>query len=157
MAVRALVARFLFLITFFSVPAFGLAQSGHADIDKSIDINIGDHVKFQQVMSGLQHAVAKHDAAAVATLVSYPITINPRTKQAMSIRTPQAFIANYDKIITPPIANVIEKQKYEDLFVNYKGAMFGLGEVWIIGICRDKTCKQTDIKIMTIQSTTDHK
>jgi uncharacterized protein YyaL (SSP411 family) len=133
--------------------AIAAAQSSHADIDKSISDNIGDPAKFQQVMTALKQAVEKHDAAAVAALVSYPITVDPRTKTAVRVRTPQAFVARYDKIITPHIADVIEKQKYEDLFVNYQGAMFGTGEVWIAGICKDKACKQSDIKIKTIQNT----
>lgn len=29
----------------------------------------------------------------------------------------------------------------------------GLSKVWIVGICKDKECKQTDIMIMTIQNT----
>jgi hypothetical protein len=139
-------------ILFLSV-AISSAQSAHPEMDKSISDNVGDPAKFQAVLTSLKQAVERHDVAAVAALVSYPITINPRTKTAMSIRTPQAFIARYDQIITPHIADVIEKQKYEDLFVNYQGAMFGSGEVWIAGICKDKACKQVDIKVRTIQNT----
>ncbi|MCU1226701.1 MAG: hypothetical protein JWQ42_4794 [Edaphobacter sp.] len=135
-----------------------IAQSSRADIDKSIDTMLGDHVhsEVQHLVTDLQQAVAKHDAAAVAALVHYPIKINPGTRP-FTIRTPQAFIARYDRIITPAIATVIQRQKYEDLFVNYKGAMFGNGEVWITSTCIDKACKQTDIKIGTIQSTANRK
>ncbi|PSH68459.1 DUF4087 domain-containing protein [Phyllobacterium brassicacearum] len=31
--------------------------------------------------------------------------------------------------------------------------MFGDGEIWIDGVCRDNTCKNVDIKVATIQST----
>ncbi len=31
--------------------------------------------------------------------------------------------------------------------------MIGDGEVWITGFCRDKSCRQSDIKIGTIQDT----
>jgi len=129
------------------------AQDSHPDVDKSISNNVGDPAKFQAVFTGLKQAVQQHDASSVAALVSYPITINPRTKQAISVRTSQTFIARYDQIVTPHIADVIEKQKYEDLFVNDQGAMLGSGEVWIAGICKDKACKQVDIKVRTIQNT----
>jgi hypothetical protein len=122
-------------------------------INQSIASNIGDPAKFRIVMTSLQQAVAKHDSNAVAALVSYPITINPGTRTPMRIRTPDAFVTSYDKIITLHIADVVKKQRYEDLFVNAQGAMFGNGEVWITGICRDKTCSQTDIRIRTIQNT----
>jgi hypothetical protein len=130
-----------------------LAQSSYADIDKAITDNIGDPAKFQAFFADLKEAVQKHDADAVAALVNYPITVNPRTKAAKRVRTPKAFVAGYDSIITPHIADVIEKQKYEDLFVTYRGAMFGSGEVWVGGICKDKVCKQTDLRIITIQNT----
>jgi hypothetical protein len=130
-----------------------IAQTSQAKIDKAVSANIGDPAKFQQTMSDLQQAVANHDAPAVAAMVSYPITIDPRTQRAVMIRTPQAFVARYDRIITPHIADVIEKQRYEDLLVNSQGAMFGSGEVWIAGICKDKNCTQSDIRIKTIQNT----
>jgi hypothetical protein len=122
-------------------------------INQSIASNVGDPAKFRAVMTSLQQAVAKHDSNAVAALISYPVTINPGTRTPMRIRTPDAFVTSYDKIITPHIADVVKEQRYEDLFVNAQGAMFGNGEVWITGTCRDKTCTQTDIKIRTIQNT----
>jgi hypothetical protein len=150
--VARLINQFTLALAILAVPALATAQNAQADIDKSVAANLGDPAKFRQVMTSLQQAVAKHDASAVAALVSYPITINPRTKKALRIRTPKAFVASYDKIITPHIADVIQKQKYEDLFVNYQGAMFGSGEIWIAGICKDKQCKQSDIRIRTIQN-----
>jgi hypothetical protein len=128
-------------------------QPDTAAIDQSVSTNIGDPTKFREVMATLQLATRKHDAAAVAALVSYPITVDPHTPHSITVRTPSAFVTRYDHIITPRIAEIIGKQKYEDLFVNYQGAMFGDGEVWIAGICRDKTCSQTDIRIKTIQNT----
>jgi hypothetical protein len=142
-----------FVAAFMALLSVAALAQNRADIDKAIETNIGDPVKFHDAFICLQHAIEKHDAAAVAALVSYPITVNPKANKAMRIRTPQAFVASYDKVITPHIAEVIEKQKYDELFVNYQGAMFGSGEVWLTGICKDKECKQTDIKIKTIQNT----
>jgi len=155
--VTALAALALAMLTAPGIAAAQNSQADQGDIDKSITANVGDSAKFHQVMTSLQQAVAKHDAAAVAALVSYPITVNPHTKRAVRIRTTKAFVASYDKIITPHVADIIEKQKYEDLFVNYQGAMFGSGELWIAGICRDKECKQSDIRIKTIQNTSTHR
>lgn len=124
-----------------------------ASVDQSITTNVGDPAKFRELMTALQQGIQKHDASAVAALVDYPIDINPHTKQVLHIRTPAAFIAQYDSIVTPHIADVVSKQKYEDLFVNDQGAMFGSGEIWIAGICKDKACAQSDVKIRTIQNT----
>lgn len=122
-------------------------------IDQSVSANLGDPTKLRETIATLKQAVNQHDAAGVAAMVSYPITINPHTPNAIRIRTPQDFVAGYDKIVTRHIAKVVEDQKYEELFVNYQGAMFGSGEVWLAGICKDKECKQTEIKIRTIQNT----
>ena len=121
-------------------------------LDKSIDLSVGNHVKVQQLLTTLQQAVAKHDAATVASLVHYPIKVNPG-KKPFTIKNEKAFVKDYDSIITHDIQDAILKQKYENLFVNSQGAMIGGGEVWITGFCRDKSCKQSEIKIGTIQDT----
>jgi hypothetical protein len=137
-------------------PTLTAAQTSSAAsttaLDKSIDLSVGNHVKVQQILTTLQQAVAKHDAATVASLVHYPIKVNPG-KKPFTIKNEKAFIKDYDRIITHDIQDAIFKQKYENLFVNSQGAMIGDGEVWITGFCRDKSCKQSDIKIGTIQDT----
>ena len=84
------------------LPCLAAGQSSRVQIDPSIQNNVGDPAKFERVFSDLRHAVAKHDDA-VAALVNYPITINPATSNVVRIRTAQAFIASYDKIITPSV------------------------------------------------------
>jgi hypothetical protein len=121
-------------------------------LDKSIDLSVGDHVKVHQLLTQLQAAVAKHDAATVASLVHYPIKVNPG-KKPFVVKNEKAFIKDYDRIITHDIQDAIFRQMYENLFVNSQGAMIGDGEVWITGFCRDKSCRQSDIKIGTIQDT----
>ena len=121
-------------------------------LDKSIDLSVGDHVKVHNLLTQLQAAVAKHDAPAVAALVHYPIKVNPG-KKPVNIKNEKEFVKDYDRIITHDIADAIFRQKYENLFVNSQGAMIGDGEVWITGFCLDKNCKNSDIKIGTIQDT----
>jgi hypothetical protein len=134
-------------------PTLLTAQTaGTTALDKSIDLSVGDHVKVRNILTQLQQAVASHNAAAVADLVHYPIKVNPG-KKPFTIKNDKAFIKDYDRIITHDIEDAILKQKYETLFVNSQGAMIGDGEVWITGFCRDKSCRQSDIKIGTIQDT----
>jgi hypothetical protein len=133
-------------------PTLQAAQTAPTPLDKSIDLSVGDHVKVQQLLTHLQQSVASHNAPSVAGLVHYPIKVNPG-KKPFTIKNEKAFIKDYDRIITHDIQDAILKQKYENLFVNSQGAMIGDGEVWITGFCRDKSCKQSDIKIGTIQDT----
>lgn len=142
----------LILIAGTLLPSALATQTAPTALDKSIDLSVGDHVKVQHLLTQLQAAVAKHDAPAVATLVHYPIKVNP-SKKPFTIKNEKEFVKDYDRIITHDIADAIFKQKYENLFVNSQGAMIGDGEVWITGFCRDKSCKQSDIKIGTIQDT----
>ena len=52
---------------------------------------------------------------------------------------------------TPAIAETIKRQKYSQLMVNYKGVMFGNGEAWVNGICRDNACKDVDVRVVALQ------
>jgi hypothetical protein len=142
----------LTVVALFPFTAQAAQTSTPTALDKSIDLSVGDHVKVRNILTQLQQAVAKHDATAVADLVHYPIKVNPG-KHPFTVKNERAFIKDYDGIITHDIQDAILKQKYENLFVNSEGAMIGDGEVWITGFCRDKSCRQSDIKIGTIQDT----
>lgn len=120
-------------------------------VRQTIDSMLGDHAKYDAVIAALQKAVKDHDAAAVAALVSYPITVTI-DGESRAFATPKDFIANYDWIMPAKIAATIVSQKYGDLFVNAQGISFGQGEVWINGICKDNACKEFDAKVETIQS-----
>ena len=61
------------------------------------------------------------------------------------------FVAAYPTLFTPNITGAISNQKYEDLFVNYQGAMFGAGQLWVSGICKTDACEAVDWRIITIQ------
>ncbi len=152
MTIRTQFAGLILIASALLPPTLHAAQTTPTALDKSIDLSVGDHVKVHNLLTQLQAAVAKHDAAAVAALVHYPIKVNPG-KKPFSVKNEKAFIKDYDRIITSDIQSAIFKQKYENLFVNSQGAMIGDGEVWITGFCRDKSCKQSDIKIGTIQDT----
>jgi ketosteroid isomerase-like protein len=126
-----------------------LAQDEKA-VNRSIDTVLGDHARYQAAIGKLQTAVAAKDAAAVAALVSYPINVAVAGKKTV-IKNADAFVQNYEKIVTPTIASAVTTQKYGELMVNAQGVMFGNGEVWLNGICLDKACKQSEPKVVTIQ------
>lgn len=119
-------------------------------VDDAIDNALGDHARYRAVFDELQRAVAAKDAAAVASLVDYPLAATVDGKKT-KIKDAPAFVAQYEKIVTPAIADAVVKQKYSDLFVNYKGVMIGDGQVWLNGICKDQACKQAEVKVVAIQ------
>ena len=130
-------------------PAAALAQSEEA-VNTSIDTVLGDHAPYQKTIEALQQGVKNHDAKAVAALVSYPIEIRVKGAEK-TIKSADQFVADYDAIMIPQIVDAVTGQSYADLFVNYQGVMFGNGQVWVNGICKDKACKAVDVKVVAIQ------
>lgn len=154
MAKAAIRKSALAMLALASVLAAGPIAPARADdgtTDATIQNVLGDAAVYRKVILAFQSAVKAGDAAGVAALVNYPITVSINGKK-QRIANPRDFTANYDAIITPAIAAAVEKQRYKDLFVNSQGVMFGDGEVWINGICRDKACNTFDARIITIQA-----
>ncbi|MCA0298280.1 MAG: hypothetical protein LCH68_04675 [Proteobacteria bacterium] len=134
-----------------AAPASAIADDPAA-VNQAIDEALGDHVRYEAVIRQLQQAVAANDAAAVAALVDYPFA-TVRDGQPLKIADAEAFVRDYDRIMTPPIAEAIKRQRYSELMVNYKGVMFGNGEAWVNGICRDDACKNVDVRVVALQPT----
>ena len=121
-------------------------------VNQAIDEALGDHVRYESVIRQLQRAVAANDTAAVAALVNYPF-VTVRDGESLRVADAEAFVREYDRIMTPPIAEAIKRQKYSQLMVNYKGVMFGNGEAWVNGICKDDACKDVDVRVVALQPT----
>src|SRR5271168_1468826 len=99
MTIRTQLASLILIAGILLSPAPLAAQTSLADLDKSIDLSVGDHVKVKQILTELQQAVAKHAAAVVAALVHYPIKVNPG-KRPFTVKNEKAFVNDYDRIIT---------------------------------------------------------
>lgn len=134
-------------------PAEGTEAAIGADaaaVNRRIDQLLGDHTRYEPVILAFRKAVATRDAAAVAALVAYPLRVKLGGRAA-TIRDNHDFVVHYDAIVTPAMAAAIGRQRYGALFVNYQGVMFGNGEAWINGICRDALCKRYDVKVVSLQ------
>jgi hypothetical protein len=145
--------KFTRLLTVFAVAMLAIVHPALADeesVNGAIDSVLGDHTQYQPVIEAFQQAVGDHDAEAVAALVAYPITVRVDGKKT-TISDEEAFVENYDSIMTPDITNAIARQDYGDLFVRDQGVMFGNGEAWLNGVCRDDACDKFDVKVITIQ------
>ena len=139
-----------------AVPDAASSVAGTADdplaVNQAIDDVLGDHVRYETVIRQLQRAVAENDTAAVAALVNYPF-VTVREGESLKVTDAAAFVREYDRIMTPAIADTIKRQKYSQLMVNYKGVMFGNGEAWVNGICKDAACKDVDVRVVALQPT----
>jgi hypothetical protein len=107
---------------------------------------------YRQAFDAIQQAVSEDDAAAFADWVTYPIEVNVAGED-MVIGDAAQFAEHYEDIVTPEIADAVTNQSFNELFVNDQGAMFGDGQVWMSEICDDDACANSEVKIITIQST----
>lgn len=119
-------------------------------VNQAIDEVLGNHARYETVIRQLQQAVTANDTAAVAALVNYPF-VTVRDGESLKVADADAFVREYDRIMTPPIAEAIKRQNYSQLMVNYKGVMFGNGEAWVNGICKDDACKDVDVRVVALQ------
>lgn len=126
------------------------AGAGDAAVDAQIEQLLGHSQAFAVAIRGLQHAVARGDAAAVAAMVSYP-TVVTIDGQRRTIATAAEFTRRYDGIVTPAIRQAITEQAYANLFVNGEGVMFGNGEAWLGAVCAQRDCRRVDVKVLRIQ------
>jgi hypothetical protein len=132
-----------------ALPLSGL-QAQDGGVDRRIEAVLGAAAPYEHAFKALQAAVARGDAAAVAALVHYPIgvRIGGRT---LSIASADELQRRYAQVFTPAIAAVVTAQKYDELFVNAQGVMFGSGQVWMNGVCADRRCSRVDVKVVAIQ------
>lgn len=135
-----------------AVPPVAAAADDPLAVNQAIDEVLGNHARYETVIRELQQAVTANDAAAVAALVAYPFT-TVRDGESLKVADAGAFVREYDRIMTPAIAEAIKRQKYSQLMVNYKGVMFGNGEAWVNGICKDEACKDVDVRVVALQPT----
>lgn len=138
-------------------PTAGDAKSESADdaeVDQQIGRLLGDAKPYRQVFDQLQQAVKADDRKAVAGLVDYPLTVKAKGTTKKTVRNADAFVADWDSIMTAEVRKAVLDQKYAGLFVNQNGAMLGSGQVWINGICQDNKCAKTDARISAINPDT---
>jgi hypothetical protein len=129
----------------------GLSFAQDKSLNAALDDAFGSHHNYLAVLNSFQTAVKAHDTASVAAAVRYPISVKINGKTS-TIKSANQFVQNYDAIMTKEITDAVVNQKLDDLFVNWKGIMFGDGQIWIDGVCNNNACKNVDIKIATIQS-----
>ncbi|MHB1103104.1 MAG: hypothetical protein ACYC0C_10115 [Devosia sp.] len=143
---------FVALGVFLALAIAPAAAQTDDEVNAGIDSVLGDHAPYEEAFAAIQAAVAEDDAEAVAEWVAYPFNATV-DGEAYSFEGPDGFIEHYDGIVTGEVKATVTDQKYEDLFVNAEGVMFGNGQMWLSGVCRDDACAEFDVKIITIQNT----
>ena len=143
-----LIASIALVLCLGAAPA--LAQSD-ADTDATVDNVLGDHNAYRAAFDAIQQAVGDGDAAGFAKWVSYPIKV-VADGEDMLLSDEEQFTEHYDNILTDEIRQAILDQAWASVLVNADGIMFGNVQVWMNGICKNDSCSEFYVKIVTIQS-----
>ncbi|GGD44856.1 hypothetical protein [Pseudoxanthomonas indica] len=122
----------------------------HTAVNQTISQVLGDAAPYEKAILAFQQAVAQKDAATVASMIDFPFKTHVDNRPA-TIADASEFIAKYGQIVSPQVAEAITRQRYSDLFVNQKGVMFGSGEAWLNGVCRDDKCEKVEVRVVALQ------
>lgn len=139
------------LVVFCATPAILAAQAGSStspcEGNSTIDVlGTKTATSARAFLTQLQAAAQSNNKEEIAGMISYPLLIL-RDGKRTRISRKEAFLANYDRILTAPVRDAILHQTPQCLFGNSSGAMVGSGEVWF----REQAPDQW--KIITINET----
>lgn len=112
-----------------------------------MDRAFGDHIKYKEFFFELKDAVLNNNKENVADLVYYPVNILGDEESKFVIKNKKEFLLYYDSLFEQGMIDTIEKQSFDDLFVNWRGVRFDSGKILYSGICEDKSCKNYTVKI----------
>jgi hypothetical protein len=104
----------------------------------------------RQAFGALQSAVRANDASAVADLVVFPLRINLANGKHRSIDERKQFLVEYPVLFDDTLRTVVLEQKFEGLFVNAAGIMFGKGQLWMSGVCQRPECDDPRVRVIAI-------
>jgi hypothetical protein len=93
----------------------------------------------------LRTTVGLSDRPGACALIAYPLTLPG------GVLTSAADCeARYDAVFTLDVRKAIGRQIFEELFVNQRGIMIGVGEVWFAARCSTPPCGAADLRITQI-------
>jgi hypothetical protein len=103
-----------------------------------------------QFFKSLQQALDKGDKQAIASMVSYPISviINGRRQ---SIKNDASMIKNFDYVFDKRLSEFLVQTKIEQLWSRDQGVATPGGEIWFSGVIKDpQHLDKYEIKIIAI-------
>ena len=86
----------------------------------------------KEFLEAMRIAAEKEDRVAIAALIHYPFKTYETGVVQAEYESPTAFLVDFDQIVTDDVLSAMQMASYEDLFVNYQGAMIGNGAVWFM-------------------------
>jgi len=102
-----------------------------SEVDKRIRTVAGlDVQQTKTFFAELKRAVEQKDKKAVSAMVAFPTEVDLNGRPRRKVRNRAEFEKNYDEIINQNVFEAVQKQSYDELFVNWRGIMIGNGQIW---------------------------
>jgi hypothetical protein len=105
--------------------------------------------EMQHFLTNLKLAVRNDNKDAIGKLVQYPLTLRAGSRRSR-ITGPDEFAARYNLAMPEKVKKAVLDQRFDGLFVNARGAMFGKGELWVSNVCVDEQCRDKNLRIIAI-------
>lgn len=91
------------------------------------------------VLPQVREAFASGDAAAIATLSSFPLPVKANG-EAYDINNGDDLVKYFDTLVTQETRDALAGMEYGDIIVNSSGVGLGNGAVWLGFVCEDSAC-----------------
>lgn len=88
-------------------------------------------MQVEEFAKQVKLAIISGDKKWLSLNVSYPIKTSLNGKKQIIIRNQRQFIEQYDRIFYSGFVKKAKQLEYFDMFINFRGAMMGDGEIWI--------------------------
>ena len=97
--------------------------------DRLAYFDFGSPESVDVFLRKLQAGVQAYDSSAVADLVCFPVRVNDPGEASTRIAR-DAFLREYNDIITDNVRAAVLRQSTADLFIRDQGIMIGDGQIW---------------------------
>jgi hypothetical protein len=128
----------------------GAADTRLGDSCDLAALGAGDTQDFLRFDRELRAALEKSDAAALASLIQFPLRVNAANGSRQSLNNPAAVQENFARVFPPPLRKTVLDQKSDSLFCKSDGGvMYGDGEIWVdrIGADADARFRVTTVNV----------
>ena len=125
-------------VLFFSSVSFVIAADNSAPVN-----GVQSHSRYyyagivdkkgMEFFKKFQKLVAQNKRENLSDLLHYPVTY-VKNGHEYQLKDKNDFLNNYKDIFTKRIKEIVAQEKEKDLFISWRGVMFGRGEIWCGGV-----------------------
>ena len=130
----------LFALTFALVPLPALADQDEV-IATQIEEMHGDLTGFNDAFGIVTTAMAEGDLQRLAAFADYPLLVH-NGDNTYNVESGDDFVDNIQDYVTDETQQIVANQRYDQLFVNGDGVMFGDGAMWMARACDNDDCSE---------------